>query len=235
VRGAGELRGVRGLLVSGVFLARLGVGVPGLCLCLGACFAGWEPLEAIKLLEQPEPWVPGVRRPRRRRSVFSVFGGLLRELEERLAEVEDEMERVFRRALAESGSAGPYIYGIRITIGPGGVPRAGEFGGTTRGRRGRPLIKEEAEPLVDVIERGGEVWVVADLPGVPKENIDVRVTERTVTIRARSGGRRYHKVVELPAEVVPESARASYKNGVLEIRLKKKGGSEEKGFKVQIE
>ncbi len=169
--------------------------------------------------------------------MFGVLGGLLRELEERLAEVEDEMERVFRKALAEgrSESVGSYIYGIRITMGPGGVPRVGEPGGTARRRRGRPPVKEEAEPLVDVIERGGEVWVVADLPGVPKENVDVRVTERTVTIRARGGRRRYHKVVELPAEVAPESARASYKNGVLEVRLKKKSGGEEKGFKVQVE
>jgi HSP20 family molecular chaperone IbpA len=35
--------------------------------------------------------------------------------------------------------------------------------------------------------------------------------------------------------VVPESAKASYKNGVLEVRLKKKSGGEEKGFKVQVE
>jgi HSP20 family protein len=78
------------------------------------------------------------------------------------------------------------------------------------------------------------VWVVADVPGVPKENIDVKVTERTVTIKAQNE-RKYYKVVELPVEVVPESAKASYKNGVLEIRLKKKSGGEEKGFKVQIE
>jgi HSP20 family protein len=176
-----------------------------------------------------------VRRPGRR--VSGAFGGLLRELEEMLAEVEDVMERVFRKALVEgrSESAGPYIYGIRITVGPGGVPRIEEFGNTARGRRGRPPVKEEAEPPVEVIERGDEVWVVADLPGVPKESIDVRVTERTVTIRARNGGKMYHRVVELPAEVAPEPARASYKNGVLEVRLKKKGDGGEKGFKAQIE
>jgi HSP20 family protein len=175
-------------------------------------------------------------RPRRRRSIFDIFDEFFREFEERFAKIEDEMERAFRKALEEgkSESVGPYIYGIRITIGPDGVPKIEEFGNITRGRRGRPLIKEEMEPLVDVIETGDEVWVVADVPGVPKENIDVKVTERTVTIKAQNE-RKYYKVVELPVEVAPESAKASYKNGVLEIRLKKKSGGEEKGFKVQIE
>jgi HSP20 family protein len=205
-------------------------------LYLNICPMGEELLEAIKPLKQLRPWVTEMWRPRRRRSIFDIFDEFFREFEERFAEIEDEMERAFRKALEEgkSETVGPYIYGIRITIGPDGVPKIEEFGNITRGRRGRPLIKEEMEPLVDVIERGDEVWVVADVPGVPKENIDVKVTERTVTIKAQNE-RKYYKVVELPVEVVPESAKASYKNGVLEIRLKKKSGGEEKGFKVQIE
>jgi HSP20 family protein len=205
-------------------------------LYLNICSIGEELLESIKPLKQLKPWVTEMWRPRRRRSIFDIFDEFFREFEERFAEIEDEMERAFRKALEEgkSETMGPYIYGIRITIGPDGVPKIEEFGNITRGRRGRPLIKEEMEPLVDVIERGDEVWVVADVPGVPKENIDVKVTERTVTIKAQNE-RKYYKVVELPVEVVPESAKASYKNGVLEIRLKKKSGGEEKGFKVQIE
>ncbi len=175
-------------------------------------------------------------RPRRRRSIFDIFDEFFREFEERFAEIEEEMEREFRKIFEESKGEirGPYVYGIRITIGPDGIPKVEEFGNIARGRRGRPLIKEEMEPLVDVIERGDEIWVVADVPGVPKENIDVKVTEKTLTIRAQNE-RKYYKVVELPAEVIPESAKASYKNGVLEVRLKKKTSTEEKGFKVQIE
>ncbi len=175
-------------------------------------------------------------RPRRRRSIFDIFDEFFREFEERFSEVEEEMERAFRKAIEEGKGEirGPYVYGIRITIGPDGVPRIEEFGNVSRGVRGRPFIKEEMEPLVDVIERGDEIWVVADVPGVSKENIDVKVTERTVTIKAQND-RKYYKVVELPREVIPESAKASYKNGVLEIKLKKKTTTEEKGFKVQVE
>lgn len=174
--------------------------------------------------------------PRRRRSIFDIFDEFFREFEERFAEIEEEFEREFKKLLEEGRGEirGPYIYGIRITIGPDGIPRVEEFGNVSRGRRGRPLIKEEMEPLVDIIERDDEIWIVADLPGVPKENIDVKVAERSVTIRARND-RKYYKVVELPVDVIPESAKASYKNGVLEVRIKKKAGAKEEGFKVKVE
>lgn len=49
------------------------------------------------------------------------------------------------------------------------------------------------------------------MPGAcPRESVDVGVAERTVAIRARNGGRRYYKVVGLPAGVAPGHARASY-------------------------
>ncbi|MEM2421408.1 MAG: Hsp20/alpha crystallin family protein [Acidilobaceae archaeon] len=93
------------------------------------------------------------------------------------------------------------------------------------------------EPLVDVIERDDEVWVIADVPGVSREDIDVRVTEREVTIKAYSSERKYYKTIDLPVEVNPETAKASYRNGVLEIKIKKKkgGGEGGKGFKVTVE
>jgi HSP20 family protein len=168
----------------------------------------------------------------RRRSAFDVFDEFFREVEERIAEIEEEFERVFRKAVEEGrGGAGcPLVYGVRITIGPDGIPRVEEFGNVVRVRRGRPLISEEMEPDVEVFERDDEVWVVADVPGVPKESIDVKVVDRTVIIKAQNG-RKYYKEVELPAEVVPESAKASYRNGVLEVRFKKK----EKGVKIKVE
>ncbi|MDM7275727.1 MAG: Hsp20/alpha crystallin family protein [Thermoprotei archaeon] len=174
---------------------------------------------------------------KRRWSIFDIFDELLRDLEERLESVDEDIEKEFKRMIEERREEirGPYFYGIRITIGPNGVPRVEEFGNISRGRRGRPLIKEEIEPLVDVIERDDEIWIIADVPGVSKENIDVKVSERAVTIKARSEERKYHKIVDLPAEVAPETAKANYRNGVLEVKVKKKKQAEDKEFKVKIE
>ncbi len=175
---------------------------------------------------------------RRRRSIFDVFDELFRELEEEFSRfIEEDIEEIIRRARESGRVKGPYFYGVRITIGPDGVPRVEEFGNIKMTRSGRPIIREEIEPMVDVIEHEDEVWVVADMPGVEKDKIKVRVSPdgKKLVIRAEDG-KKYYKEVELPAEVDPKSAKATYKNGVLEVKLKKKGkGREEEGFEVKIE
>lgn len=131
---------------------------------------------------------------------------------------------------------GPFVYGFSITIGPDGKPIIQEFG-NVRKIRGKPSIVEEREPLVDVFESENEVSVVAELPGVEKDKIDVKVTEdgKTLIISASNEKRKYYKEIELPARVDPSSAKASYKNGVLEVKLKKIGKGEGKGVKIQVE
>jgi HSP20 family protein len=131
---------------------------------------------------------------------------------------------------------GPFVYGFSITIGPDGKPIIQEFG-NVRKIRGKPSIVEEREPLVDVFESENEVSVVAELPGVEKDKVDVKVTEdgKTLIISASNEKRKYYKEIELPARVDPSSAKASYKNGVLEVKLKKIGKGEGKGVKIQVE
>ncbi len=171
---------------------------------------------------------------RRRRSIFDEFEEIFEELRRIEESLMSFMEEDFRRMLesAKPGK-GPIVYGVRITIGPDGVPHVEEFGNVKVTRSGKPIVREEMEPLVDVMEVDDEVWVIAELPGVPKEKIKVRVTEDKVVIRAEDG-RKYYKEVELPAKVDPDTAKASYRNGVLEIRIKKKGTKEE-GKEVKVE
>ncbi|MCE4604584.1 MAG: Hsp20/alpha crystallin family protein [Aeropyrum sp.] len=172
---------------------------------------------------------------RRRRSFFDIIEDLFREFEEDIRSLEEELERLTTRFQAEREGGeirGPYVYGVRITIGPDGVPRVEEFG-NVRMFRGKPEIREEMEPMVDVIERDDEIWVVADIPGASKDKIKVRATEDKVLIKAENG-KKYYKEVSLPAKVDPKSARASYRNGVLEVKLKKIKPAEE-GTEVKVE
>ncbi|MMZ61831.1 Hsp20/alpha crystallin family protein [compost metagenome] len=77
--------------------------------------------------------------------------------------------------------------------------------------------------------------MVAELPGVDKDKIKVRTTEDKVIIKAE-GEKKYYKEVELPAKVDPKSAKASYRNGVLEVKLKRLAPKEEsEGFEVKVE
>ena len=65
---------------------------------------------------------------------------------------------------------GPFVYGYSMTIGPNGKPVIREFGNVKPSRHG-PMIKEEREPLIDVVNTDGEINVVAELPGVDKKDI----------------------------------------------------------------
>ena len=170
---------------------------------------------------------------RRRRSIFDVFDEIMREFEEEIREIEEEFMRFVREGRAEV--RGPYYYGVRVTIGPDGVPRVEEFGNIRR-RAGRPVITEEIEPMVDVLDYDNEVLVVAELPGVDKDKIKVKVKDDKLIIKAENK-KKYYKEVELPAKVKPETAKASYKNGVLEVRIQKEEKKEEEddGVEVKVE
>uniref|UniRef100_A0A7J2TIJ6 Hsp20/alpha crystallin family protein n=1 Tax=Archaeoglobus fulgidus TaxID=2234 RepID=A0A7J2TIJ6_ARCFL len=150
-----------------------------------------------------------------------------REFDEIFRRMMRDIESVFR--FGEWKESRPIIRGFSIRIGPDGRPEIREFGT-------KPLIKEmgieERKPLVDVIETDNEIQVIAEMPGVKKEDIELKATERSLEIKAEGETRKYHEVVNLPAEVDPDSAKARYNNGVLEVILQKKAGS---GKKIKIE
>lgn len=163
------------------------------------------------------------RRRKRPYPWFDVF--------EEFDRIEEMMEKMMRRAF-EAHPKGlraprPYVYGFSMSIGPDGKPVIREFGNVQANRLG-PRIREEREPLVDVMDEEREVVIVAELPGVAKDGINLRTTEEHLTISVDTSKRKYYKELALPARVDPKSARASYKNGVLEVRLRKLF---EKGFR----
>ncbi len=92
-------------------------------------------------------------------------------------------------------------------------------------------------PLVDLVDAGKEFVVKAELPGVEKDDLDVRVAPGSLEIRAESRRERkederyyYHerayrafeRVILVPEEVLADQADAKLKDGVLEVRIPKK-------------
>ncbi|MEM0014102.1 MAG: archaeal heat shock protein Hsp20 [Zestosphaera sp.] len=174
---------------------------------------------------------------RRRRSFFDVFDELFRELEEEMREFVEESERLLRmrpeefERLRERG-LGPYVYGYRIYVGPDGKIKVDEFGNVRR-EGIKPKITEETEPLADVIDEGDKVRVIVEMPGVEKDKIKLKAVGKELTIQA-SDGKKYFKKVALPDEIDVKSAKANYKNGILEVEFKKvRGGSGE--FEIKVE
>jgi HSP20 family protein len=124
---------------------------------------------------------------------------------------------------------GPFVYGYSMSMGPDGKPIIQEFGNVKPSRRPgmfgfeQPALEptDSREPLADVINEPEQVRVVAELPGVEKSDITTTITEDTLTIKVDTAARKYYKELHLPSGVDPDSSKASYNNGVLEIVLKK--------------
>ncbi len=80
---------------------------------------------------------------------------------------------------------------------------------------------KEPKPLLDVFNEEDCIVVVAELKGFKKENIKINVEKHQLTLSAKAQSYKYFKRLNLPDAVVPEYIHTTYKNGVLEIRLKK--------------
>lgn len=128
------------------------------------------------------------------------------------------------------------------------------------GRRMRPWWPERwfrtnelevTAPAVDVFEEKDDIVVKAELPGMDKENIEVNLGDHTLTIKGekkkeeeikqenyyrseRSYGT-FLRTVELPKDVRADKIKASFKNGILEVRMPKTEEAKAKEMKVKIE
>jgi len=176
-------------------------------------------------------YIFGSKMPSKKKGdIFDYFDEMIRQMEEEFEELEKEFFKAAGKG--EVKTFGPYVYGFSMTIGPDGKPIIEEFGNVKR-LGSKPILSEEREPLVDVIEKGDEVRVVAEVPGVDKNNIKVRLNGKTLILSAQEGDKKYYKEIELPTEVDENSAKATYKNGVLEIVFKK--AKVESGKEIKIE
>lgn len=152
--------------------------------------------------------------------------------------IHERMDRLMRDAFkgfddidVEPGKS--YVYGFSMRTGPDGKPVVEEFGNVPR--PGSEQIPGEREPLVDVIDGKDEVSVIAELPGVEKKDIKLKAGEDTLTISVDTESRKYHKEVRLPAPVDKEKVKAAYKNGILNVKLRRKERQKEDEKSIEIE
>ena len=79
----------------------------------------------------------------------------------------------------------------------------------------------EPKPLIDILEGNDDIMVVAEFAGFNKEDLRINVKDQKLTLSAEASDRKYRKSLNLPKRVIPSTICTTYKNGVLEIRLKK--------------
>ncbi len=117
------------------------------------------------------------------------------------------------------------------------------------------LMRETAAPHVDYFETPKEIVMTAELPGVKKEDISLKVTETGLTLKVqqkekheretKENGRYeyayssrfqgYSRFIPFSKPVLANKAKATCKNGVLEVRAPKAHPDAKKEREVKIE
>lgn len=104
-------------------------------------------------------------------------------------------------------------------------------------------------PEIDVVDEGKEYFIKADLPGIDPKDIEITVDNGVLTIKGertleeeekqkdyycleRAYGS-FSRSIQLPNEVEADKVKASYKNGVLELRCPKSARSQARKIKVE--
>jgi len=80
---------------------------------------------------------------------------------------------------------------------------------------------QNPKPLIDIFQENNFITVVAEITGFNRETLKIHVKDQKITLSAKSKDRRYYKSLNLPKLVIPDVMYTKYKNGVLEIKLKK--------------
>lgn len=120
-------------------------------------------------------------------------------------------------------------------------------------RRRRGWLKPEMGvivPNIEMYDRKNEIVVKAELPGVAKEDIDLTITKDSLTLKGETKKEEeikeenyyaaeisygsFTRTIALPAEVDSEKAKASFKNGVLEVVLPKREEAKPKEIKIEV-
>lgn len=123
---------------------------------------------------------------------------------------------IFEEFKGKDSGSGPYYYGYTMTVGPDGKPVVKEYGNV---KPGLLPNSDTREPIVDTIvdEKEKVVKLIAEMPGVEKTDVKIVVDNKVVDVSAEHGEKKYHAKVPLKYKVDENSAKASYKNGILQL------------------
>ncbi len=165
--------------------------------------------------------------------------------------------------LEQPGKGGPFVYGFSMRTGPDGIPHVQEFGNMPPEMRNQfslprrlPLTStgelesacntgtcssepesreySSRKPLTDIMECDDHLTITMELPGIEKNDINLEIIENELEVNVDTPVRKYYNKLPLPSKVDPNSIRANFKNGVLDVNLKLLEPKPKKGKRIEI-
>jgi len=152
---------------------------------------------------------------------------LMDELDKYLENLTEEIEKMVKSLYEEVNLPKNLFYGFSLRIDPDGKPIIRTFG-DREGYR---------EPLYDQIldREKGTIKLLIELPGVEKEDIKLEANEERLFLQAERDSKRYKCSIDFKEAVNPNSAKANYKNGILEVIFELKEKTNKGSFPIRVE
>ncbi len=118
---------------------------------------------------------------------------------------------------------GVYGFSVKSGLGEKGV-KVEPFGNIRRDAEGGLVeVHEIREPMVDMFDEPDHLLIVAEIPGIMQEDVQLELHEDILILAAEKGDKKYRKEVLLPASFSSDKMSFSCRNGILEIQLIKEG------------
>jgi len=165
---------------------------------------------------------------------------IFEEIDKEFSDAEDMLSRLFRTVRESAPGISqtlPYYCGYQITVGPDGKPKIREFGNARPASRGLIQQSNVRQPLVDTNfdEKENLLTITAEMPGITKQDVKVAVEEGLVKIGAEKGEKKYHTELPVDIELDADTAKATYTNGILELKLKLKKPPKPKAQEIRVD
>jgi HSP20 family protein len=165
---------------------------------------------------------------------------IFEQIDKEFSDAEDMLNRMFRtvrESRADIPETFPYYYGYQITMGPNGKPRIREFGNARPASKGLMQQSNVRQPLIDTDfdTKENAIKITAEMPGISKQDVKVGVKEGLVTIHAENGDRKYHAELPVEGDLDADTAKATYINGILELRIKTRESPKHKSKEIKVE
>jgi HSP20 family protein len=151
-----------------------------------------------------------------------VIDELMREINEMLRAVNRQLEDIMKEVKERAARVEerPMVFGFTFGVRDN-RPELKTFGDLFAKGQYRVPVYEQ------VLDEGrGELSVIIELPGIEKKDIRLEASSERLRLEAETGERKYRADIGLRREVRPETARASFLNGVLEVKFRVKEGTQ---------
>lgn len=156
---------------------------------------------------------------------FSGLGNLVEQLGKLVEQAEQDGGGVNKggefKLGSDSKAKGVYGFSIKSGLGDKGV-KVEPFGNIRKDEGGKLVaVHEVREPMVDLFDEPTRLLIVAEVPGIAEENLQLELQDDILLISTKKGEPNYRKELLLPASFSVKDLSFECRNGVLEIVLKK--------------